>query len=435
MFTLDPVKATKRRGSKFALAAALMCGSALGLGAFAEPVQAQKNDEKPKYSKDFVSVYSPINDLANAEVPDIEGVKAGLPAVLAAVSTPDDKRAAGSLIYSAGITSKDLGMQRQGIDMMLESGRIPAERLGQYLYNSGQLAYQLEDLEGARSRFKEALGAGYNTAELETTIAALYFQEDKTAEGLAYLKSVIESTVAAGGTPKEEWLVRGFSAAYNSDAGLDAINLSAMHVKYYPTERSWNNAIAMQRSFIDFKAAELLDIMRLADRADALITGNDFGDYIQAADARRLPGEVKRIVDQGIAAGALEASDPFVSEARSTANERIAADRAELPQLEADARKAAATAITATAAGDVFLSYGMSAKAEELYAIAATKAGADMDVVNTRMGIAQIDQGKIAEAKATLDQVKGNRSAIAKLWQTYADTQVGAAAVAAEAAM
>ena len=46
---------------------------------------------------------------------------------------------------------------------------------------------------------------------------------------------------------------------------------------------------------------------------------------------------------------------------------------------------------------------------------------AEKDRVMTRLGIAQIDEGKYAEAKATLAKVGGPRAAIAQLWAIYAD--------------
>ena len=41
----------------------------------------------------------------------------------------------------------------------------------------------------------------------------------------------------------------------------------------------------------------------------------------------------------------------------------------------------------------------------------------------TRLGIAQFDQGKFAEAEATFNEVEGPRDAIANLWAIYAAQQ------------
>jgi hypothetical protein len=99
---------------------------------------------------------------------------------------------------------------------------------------------------------------------------------------------------------------------------------------------------------------------------------------------------------------------------------RLAADRASLPTLERDGRAANASAVTATGAADAFLSYGEAAKAEVLYTMALNKPGAEKDRILTRLGIAQLDQGKHAEAQASFGKVTGARRNIAQLWALYA---------------
>ena len=93
-----------------------------------------------------------------------------------------------------------------------------------------------------------------------------------------------------------------------------------------------------------------------------------------------------------------------------------------------------ATAATVSGAADAFLSYGDAAKAESLYAIALNKSGVDANRVLTRLGIAQVDQGKSAEALATLAKVQGPRKPIAQLWSAYASQKSGAGAAPVAAA-
>jgi hypothetical protein len=84
-------------------------------------------------------------------------------------------------------------------------------------------------------------------------------------------------------------------------------------------------------------------------------------------------------------------------------------------------------------AGDAFLSYGEAAKAESLYTIALTKPGVDSNRVLTRLGIAQLDQGKAAEALANFAKVQGPRRPIAQLWAAYASQSASGTAAAAPA--
>jgi hypothetical protein len=75
------------------------------------------------------------------------------------------------------------------------------------------------------------------------------------------------------------------------------------------------------------------------------------------------------------------------------------------------------------AAADTFLSYADATKADELYTLALSKGGVDAekDRILTRLAIAEIDEGKFADAKANLAKVAGPRAPIAQLWAIYAD--------------
>ena len=139
------------------------------------------------------------------------------------------------------------------------------------------------------------------------------------------------------------------------------------------------------------------------ERTKSFLEERDYVDYIQAADPRRLPGEALKIVNEGLAAGKLNPADQFVTDAKAQASGRIAADKASLPGLEKDARAANATAATAQAAGDAYLSYDNAAQAEAMYALALGKPGVDTTRVLLRMGIAQADQGKWADAMTRLE--------------------------------
>ena len=121
----------------------------------------------------------------------------------------------------------------------------------------------------------------------------------------------------------------------------------------------------------------------------------------------------------------LDRSNSFVSEARAEAARRVKIDETELPDLARDARASNANLATVMAAGDAYLSYGRGAEAEEFYAKASAMSGANTPLVLTRMGIAQLDQGKYSEAEATFNKVQGARQAIANLWAIYATQQAG----------
>jgi tetratricopeptide (TPR) repeat protein len=199
------------------------------------------------------------------------------------------------------------------------------------------------------------------------------------------------------------------------------------YVADYPSETSWRDAIAILLNTGGYENPEILDLLRLGRRAGTLNDGRLYMEYVDAADYRRLPAEVVSVIDEGKASGLLPADDPYVNDTRNQAADRVAADRADMDNLTADARAAGANVRTVMAAGDALLSLGRPADAEEFYVKAAGMGGAEAQMALTRLGIAQFDQGKFAEAEATFEKVEGPRAPIANLWAIYATQQGGSA--------
>jgi hypothetical protein len=163
--------------------------------------------------------------------------------------------------------------------------------------------------------------------------------------------------------------------------------------------------------------------LRLSRKAGVLADKQDYLFYIEAADARRLPKEVKDVIDEAYAKNAVSKNDIFVTDSLATANGRIKADQAELPVLERDANAAGASFRTVFAAGDAFLSYGQYGKAAGFYEKSLGMAGVDRNTALTRLGIAQVGVGDYAAAQASFAKVDGARAPIAKLWNAYAVQQ------------
>ena len=338
----------------------------------------------------------------------------------AAATSPDDRYMAGNLAIKLGDLAKDTVIQRRGLEAMLGSGKVaPADapRLQFYL---GQFAFDQKDYATARTAFQAAITAGYHENDADALLAEAYLGDNQVAQGLAVLKQAIAVRNASPNKAPASWYRRGLGAAYKANLLDQATDFAISLVGAYPTNDNWAGAITVVREVGKFPPQETLDLMRLMGRTNSYAEERDYIEYIQAADARRLPGEVLKVIDAGVAAGKLRANDTFVSEARGIASARIAADRASLVGLERDARAPSASAATVSGAADAFLSYGESAKAESLFTTALAKPGAEQDRLLTRLGIAQVDQGNYAGAHATFAKVGGNRKYIAQLWSIYA---------------
>ena len=431
---------TPKRGtliSRSALGIALALGTVVGGTLVSvEPAHAQK---KPKQqsakitpSKGFLAAAAPaqqaIEKAQPSEAAAVADARAKLDQAFAVIENQDDRYMAGSFAVGLGGKIQDNALQQKGVAAMLESGKADAETRPKLLTAAGQLAYQSKDYAGAQQYLQQAVDAGVSDGEVMALLGEAYIANNQLDQGLGVLKSAIDKSKASGQLAGESWYKRGIGAAYNAKNLNQAAEFGALLIRDYPTPENVGVAATVVRSLGGFASQETLDLMRLMGRTNSYAEERDYIEYIEAADPRRHPGEVVKVIDAGVAAGKLRAADPFVADAKTQTSGRLSADRAALAGYEADARKASATEATVSGAADALLSYGEAGKAEELYAIALNKPGVDQARALNRMGIAQVDQGKYAEAQQTFAKITGKRQPIAKLWSAYAASKASPAA-------
>ncbi|WP_026092037.1 hypothetical protein [Porphyrobacter sp. AAP82] len=431
---------------QLALAVALAAGTAvLAVPGFADAAHAQKKKKgeeaeaagKPVYTPAFVKAYQPLDAKLKAPGASIAALKPEIDALIPLAVTNDDKLALGGMLFNAGITGKDYALQLLGAETMLASGKTKPEETGRYHVVAFQLANELKQYDKARANLQKAIDLNYtapnlSAGDLQMNMAELFFIEDRNEEGLKYLTDVIAAKKAAGQKVDAKLYRRGVSVAYQNEIVPQVYDFVEHWVADYPTPENWRDAVNLTRNLNDFEGPVLLDLLRLGKKVGTLKEKNDFIIYVEAADPRRLPSEVKAVIDDAYALGVIpKGSDSWIEEQYKAANSLVAADRAGLPALERDANAAAAKLRTVMAAGDTFLSYGEYAKAAGFYEKSLTLADADRDASLTRLGIAQIGAGNIEAARAAFAQVTGARVPIARLWTAYAEQQAAAATGAA----
>jgi len=434
----------RKRASGMALALALATGAVVATGTFmAEPAYAQKKkkkkkNDKPSYTTEFIETYQPLNDAFSAEGTDVNALRPQLEALIPLAVSVDEQIAAGGLLYNAAIKLKDPALQLQGMELMLASGKVPLDQVARYNFIAYQLSSDQKVYEKARKYLQEAINLnfssqGVTTAELRIALAETFFAEDRYKEGLAYLDDAIKDRKRVNQPVEERWYRRGLTVAYNNQIVPEAYDFTLGWVAAFPSSDNWRDAINLTRNLNNYQGQEMLDLMRLGVKVDALRDKQDYIIYVESADPRRLPLEVKNLIEQAYAEGTVSRDDIFLADSLSTANGRIDADRRELPSLEADAGADGATARTVVAAGDAFLSYGEYGKAARFFEKSLTMPGVDIQRSLTRLGIAQVSLGQHDVALATFAKVEGARLPIARLWSAYATLQQTGAASASAA--
>ncbi len=385
----------------------------------ATPVMAQS---KAQNSKAFVAAYQPVADIANSEGGDYAAGKAQLPGVLAAVETADDRFLAGNLSLLLGNKLNDPALQRQGLELMLASGKADPAQVGQLQFFVGSLAYNAGDYPAARTALQAAVDAGFTQDNPQGLIAESYFKEGQAAQGLDYLKNLIDAQVAAGQQVPEAWYLRGLKVAYDSNLTDKAIEWSALLVANSPTERNWLQALQVVNALVSTDAQARLDVLRLMALTDSLSQRAEFETYVATLDPRVLPSEAGKVLAAGVQKGAFQPNDPFYAESKRIVDSRSGSEAELASDYEGEAASAA-DGKPAFNAGDVYLSIGNYAKAEQMFKLALDKGGVDRNQVLTRIGIAQVHQSKLAEAKEAFAQVSGDRAPVARMWTAYIESR------------
>lgn len=443
MTNMSSPRRPARLARQFALAVALAAGTAvLAVPGFADAAYAQKKKKKgegeaeagkPVYTEAFVKAYQPLDAKLKAPGANVAALKPEIDALIPLAVTADDKLALGGMLFNAGITGKDYALQLLGAETMLASGKTKPEDTGRYYVVAFQLANEMKDYSKARSNLQKAIDLNYSapnlsTADLQMNMAELFFIEDRNVEGLKYLSDVIAAKKAAGETINARLYRRGVSVAYENQIVPQVYEFVEHWVADYPTPENWRDAVNLTRNLNEFEGPVLLDLLRLGRKIGTLTEKNDYIFYVESADSRRLPSEVKEVIEAAYSTGVIpKGTDSWVEEQYKSASGLIAADKAALPSLERDANAPAAKLRTVMAAGDTFLSYGEYAKAAGFYEKSLTLADVDRDTSLTRLGIAQIGAGNVDAAIATLKQVSGARAPIALLWTVYAEQQAAPA--------
>ena len=407
---------------RFALAIALAGGLALGSAAPAFAKDDPKQQKAEGNSKAFAEAYAPMQKIVNDPAGNFAAAKAMIPTVQAAIQNGADKNTFGHALIALGDKLQDIGLQKQGIQLALESGQATPAQTGMFHYFLGKWAYGDKNYTEALTQLQAAVQAGYTDGDPEAIIADSYFGAGQNAQGLQYLQDLIQKRVAAGQQVPESFYRRGLGVAYRAKMAPQADTYAAMLVQKYPTPENWQAALQVVNALGQFDANGQLDMYRLMRETGALKEPRDYFGYAVSADPMKLSHEVLAVLDQGVKSGALSASDQNYLKLKSIADSRAADNKAAADAIADDARKSP-TGKIAIAAGDQYFSLGEYDKAAEMYQLAVTKGGADSDLARIRLGIAQVKQGQLDAAKASFGQVTGARAPAAKMWLAYVDSK------------
>ncbi len=391
---------------------------------------------KLKLSPEFLKAYAPAATALAPKDPKAKNVaaaQAAFPLALAAATTPDDKHQIGIFAVQLGTETKDLAMQKQGLDLLIASPFSPADRKTAFIFQKGVFAYNEKDYGGAEMLMRQAYDAGYRESNVEAQISNAFSLQKKYPEALVWIKRGIEASVAAGQKPTSQYYALAANYALKSNDKPASNYWLKELVKADDKPSNWHDAIIVYGRAADLDLQETLDMSRLTRATNSMINVEDYKLYFEAADVRRYPAEVLAVLEEGFAKGIISKNNLSFAELHKQATALLVEDNRTLAGTEASARtNTNGYAISLVA--DAFYSHREFAKAQSLYELALSKGKAvnregvdETNRVLMRLALAKIGQNNWAGAKADMSKISnGKRQAIAEYWMIYIDKQLAA---------
>jgi hypothetical protein len=340
-------------------------------------------------------------------------------------ATAYDRYVANQMLRFAYSQQGNIAGAAQAIEAEISSEFTPEQDKGKLMSALFGTYYNAKDYKQAIDVGQRMIKANVATGDTYVLIAQSYYQQNDYKGTASFLGNYISSQEKSGKTPAEGQLQMMYQSYDKLKDNAQATNWLEKMVAYYPKPNYWNNLLYTMRAASGNSDRQMLNIYRLMADTKTMTNAGDYSEMAQIAIEMGTPGEAVSVLEAGIAAkvfdGAAAGSNQRLLDGAKKAAD---ADKAGLAKLETEA-KAEKTGNSDLALGRSFLSYGMNDRAEEAIARGLGKgANKDIDEARILLGVAQLRQGKRADAIKTFTGIKSNDAVfdrLAKLWSLHAN--------------
>jgi outer membrane protein assembly factor BamD (BamD/ComL family) len=338
--------------------------------------------------------------------------------------TPYEAFMVDELGWYARIQTKDYKGAAETLERAVSSGFVAEADLPQRYKALSQINYQIQDYPKAVDYGNKYLAAAPGSVDVATLVAqSKFLQNDFAGE-----RATVDEVTAKQEKPDEQLLLIGLRSSYElKDRPATVRSLESL-VRYYPATKYWedllNNQLYETKSDRDLRA-----LYRLIFDTQTMNRPDEYSEAAATLTSGGFPTEAKKVLEQGIAAGAFQGEGLTRAKADlQRAQSGADADRKELPGAD-QALATAKTGNEMVAMGKLFFSVGEYGKAADAFQKGVAKGGVtDVDDANMLTGMAHARAGKSAEALAAFDAIKDTKLAeVARLWKLHVQTSAAPA--------
>ena len=373
---------------------------------------AQKQQQpgiKPssKALKALVELQDAVNKNDTANIP------AKLAAAQAVAQTKEDRYLIARLQLKAAATAKNNAAIAQAIDAVAATNVLDATQLSDLYVGMGAAYYNDKQFPQAVASYQRALSISPQNNEAANMLGEALLASGQKNEAAAAYQRVLQARSAAGQKAEEALYKRAVAVAYEAESPA-VLDLARQWVAAYPTQASWNDALAIYRNRNLGDAEATMDALRLKQALGYLSAG-EYGTLARAAADQLIFGEASAVLAEGVSSNKVNLSSPEFSDLAVGLKARAKLSAADL----AAAMKIAANGTALMRIGDNYAAMGDYSNAVQAYKLAMAKPDGDAALANLHIGMALARAGDKAGAAAALNAVTGPRAEIAKFWLTY----------------
>jgi len=310
----------------------------------------------------------------------------------------------------------------KSFEAVLASGRSPRAEQLTLTEALAVMYFKTGDYPKAALWTRRYLTDGGANPEMRMQLVRSLYLADDFAGAAVELRPLVDADERAGVPPLDRLqLLASCYVKLNDGAGYVLV-LDKL-LTYYPNREYWAEAIRRVESRPGFPEALRLDALRLQEATGTLASAAQYMAMAQLALKSGLPGEARRVAEQGFAAGVLGAGPDADAQRRlrDTAAKMAAADEKTIAQNARDAGGAKdGTALVNV--GYAMVAAGQVDKGLALMEQGIRKGGISQpDEARLHLAIAYLAAGQKAKAIEAFRAVRGDGTAdLARLWLIHA---------------